>query len=144
MYFYYPKCFQQCSNPEKSLVIFTIMGHGSFWSPFNCIKSTEHLSFLQILRFTHFSYFFFLFPGHSLTQFVRHCADHFLNSEHKEIRMEAARTCSRLLTPSIHLISGQIVSQTAVQVVADVLSKLLVVGITDPGKTWKNNNGVVF
>lgn len=74
-----------------------------------------------------------LLTGHSLTQFVRHCADHFLNSEHKEIRMEAARTCSRLLTPSIHLISGHVVSQTAVQVVADVLSKLLVVGITDPG-----------
>ncbi|KFW89964.1 Serine/threonine-protein kinase mTOR, partial [Phalacrocorax carbo] len=76
----------------------------------------------------------FEFEGHSLTQFVRHCADHFLNSEHKEIRMEAARTCSRLLTPSIHLISGHahVVSQTAVQVVADVLSKLLVVGITDP------------
>ncbi|KAK6307934.1 hypothetical protein J4Q44_G00212050 [Coregonus suidteri] len=76
----------------------------------------------------------FEFEGHSLTQFVRHCADHFLNSEHKEIRMEAARTCSRLLTPSIHLITGHghVVSQTAVQVVADVLSKLLVVGITDP------------
>lgn len=81
-----------------------------------------------------FSSFFLLTSGHSLTQFVRHCADHFLNSEHKEIRMEAARTCSRLLTPSIHLISGHVVSQTAVQVVADVLSKLLVVGITDPGK----------
>lgn len=75
-----------------------------------------------------------LSPGHSLTQFVRHCADHFLNSEHKEIRMEAARTCSRLLTPSIHMLSGHMVSQTAVQVVADVLSKLLVVGITDPGE----------
>lgn len=50
--------------------------------------------------------------------------------------MEAARTCSRLLTPSIHLISGHahVVSQTAVQVVADVLGKLLVVGITDPGQ----------
>ena len=47
--------------------------------------------------------------------------------------MEAARTCSRLLSPSVHLISGHVVSQTAVQVVADVLSKLLVVGITDPG-----------
>lgn len=81
-----------------------------------------------------FRSFFILTSGHSLTQFVRHCADHFLNSEHKEIRMEAARTCSRLLTPSIHLISGHVVSQTAVQVVADVLSKLLVVGITDPGK----------
>jgi len=47
--------------------------------------------------------------------------------------MEAARTCSRLLTPSIHMISGHAVSQTAVQVVAEVLSKLLVGGITDPG-----------
>lgn len=65
---------------------------------------------------------------------MRHCADHFLNSEHKEIRMEAARTCSRLLTPSNHLMNGHVVSQTAVQVVADVLSKLLVVGITDPGR----------
>lgn len=55
--------------------------------------------------------------------------------------MEAARTCSRLLTPSIHLISGHVVSQTAVQVVADVLSKLLVVGITDPGK--RERKGVV-
>ena len=45
----------------------------------------------------------FDFEGHSLTQFVRHCADHFLSSEHKEIRMEAARTCSRLLQPSINV-----------------------------------------
>lgn len=52
--------------------------------------------------------------------------------------MDAARTCSRLLTPSIQLLSGHgHVSQTAVQVVADVLSKLLVVGITDPGiREW--------
>ena len=41
------------------------------------------------------------FPGYSLTQFMRHCADNFLNSEHKEIRGEAVRTCSHLLTPSL-------------------------------------------
>lgn len=57
--------------------------------------------------------------------------------------MEAARTCSRLLTPSIHLISGHVVSQTAVQVVADVLSKLLVVGITDPGKRKRKGVAVL-
>ncbi|XP_040292611.1 serine/threonine-protein kinase mTOR-like [Bufo bufo] len=68
----------------------------------------------------------FDFEGHSLTQFVRHCADHYLNSKHKEIRMEASGTCFRLLTHSVHA------GQTGVQVVADVLSKLLVVGITDP------------
>lgn len=94
----------------------------------------SYSSRLFVFLLYEFRMFFFFKPGHSLTQFVRHCADHFLNSEHKEIRMEAARTCSRLLTPSIHLISGHVVSQTAVQVVADVLSKLLVVGITDPGK----------
>ncbi|XP_077998557.1 serine/threonine-protein kinase mTOR-like [Glandiceps talaboti] len=76
----------------------------------------------------------FDFEGHSLTQFVRHCADHFLNSEHKEIRMEAARTCSSLLHPSLHLLGNHPshpVSATNTQVVADVLGKLLIVGITD-------------
>ncbi|XP_078741728.1 serine/threonine-protein kinase mTOR-like [Lampetra fluviatilis] len=76
----------------------------------------------------------FEFEGHPLTQFVRHCAGHFLASEHKDIRMEAARTCSYLLTPSINMLSshGHLVSQTAMRVVAEVLAKLLVVGITDP------------
>ncbi|CAH1240669.1 MTOR [Branchiostoma lanceolatum] len=75
----------------------------------------------------------FDFEGHSLTVFVRHCADHFLASEHKEIRMEAARTCSHLLSPSIHLLGNHHghPSYTQTQVVADVLSKLLVVAITD-------------
>jgi len=40
-----------------------------------------------------------LFEGHSLTQFVKHCAEHYLSSEYKEIRMEAVRTCARLLSP---------------------------------------------
>ena len=41
----------------------------------------------------------FDFEGHSLTQFVKHCAEHYLSSEYKEIRMEAVQTCARLLTP---------------------------------------------
>ena len=45
----------------------------------------------------------FDFEGHSLTQFVRHCADHFLSSEHKEIRMEAVKCCSHLLQPSLNV-----------------------------------------
>ncbi|XP_014662370.1 PREDICTED: serine/threonine-protein kinase mTOR-like [Priapulus caudatus] len=46
----------------------------------------------------------FDFDGHSstLTQFVRYCAEMYLASEHEEIRMEAVRTCSRLLSPSLH------------------------------------------
>ncbi|KAJ8022045.1 Serine/threonine-protein kinase mTOR [Holothuria leucospilota] len=75
----------------------------------------------------------FDFEGHSLTQFVRHCADNFLSSEHTEIRKEAAWTCSRLLQPSINLrnSSSHTSGATNTQVVADVLSKLLVVAITD-------------
>ncbi|PIK33482.1 target of rapamycin [Apostichopus japonicus] len=75
----------------------------------------------------------FDFEGHSLTQFVRHCADNFLSSEHTEIRKEAAWTCSRLLQPSINLrsTSSPSTGSTNTQVVADVLSKLLVVAITD-------------
>ncbi|XP_035824600.1 serine/threonine-protein kinase mTOR isoform X2 [Aplysia californica] len=75
----------------------------------------------------------FDFEGHSLTQFVRHCAEHYLASEHKEIRMEAVITCARLLSPLLQLLSRQQghVSMTAMTTVAEVLNKLLVVGITD-------------
>nr|FAA04053.1 TPA: mechanistic target of rapamycin [Lymnaea stagnalis] len=75
----------------------------------------------------------FDFEGHSLTQFVRHCAEHYLGSEHKEIRMEAVTTCAQLLSPLLQLLSRQQghVSMTAMTTVAEVLNKLLVVGITD-------------
>ncbi|XP_060595349.1 serine/threonine-protein kinase mTOR-like [Ruditapes philippinarum] len=75
----------------------------------------------------------FDFEGHSLTQFVRHCAEHYLASEHKEIRSEAVKTCARLLSPLLNLLAsnqGQI-SMAAMNTVAEVLNKLLVVGITD-------------
>lgn len=67
--------------------------------------------------------------GHSLLQFVRRCADHFLTSEQQEVRLEAVRTCSRLLRLAVESRSSQTVTST----VADVLGKLLVVGITDTG-----------
>ncbi|XP_041377661.1 serine/threonine-protein kinase mTOR-like isoform X2 [Gigantopelta aegis] len=75
----------------------------------------------------------FDFEGHSLTQFVRHCADHYLSSENKGIRMEAVQTCAKLLTPLLLLLSNTQgpVSMAAMTTVADVLNKLLVVGITD-------------
>jgi FKBP12-rapamycin complex-associated protein len=43
----------------------------------------------------------FDFEGHSLLQFVRHCADTYLHSEEKEIRLEAVRTCSALLRSAL-------------------------------------------
>eukprot|EP00117_Sycon_ciliatum_P040328 scpid3818/ scgid5118/ Serine/threonine-protein kinase mTOR; FK506-binding protein 12-rapamycin complex-associated protein 1; FKBP12-rapamycin complex-associated protein; Mammalian target of rapamycin; Mechanistic target of rapamycin; Rapamycin target protein 1 len=78
----------------------------------------------------------FDFSGHSLTQFVRHCANVFLVSEYVSVRIEAVRTCARLLMPTLtsgsssnalHAISGQY----GVPVVSEVLAKLLTVGITD-------------
>ena len=60
--------------------------------------------------------FYFAFPNvsidissllflldHSLTRFISHCADNFLSSEHKDVRMEAVRTCSCLLNPTLHV-----------------------------------------
>lgn len=74
-----------------------------------------------------------------LLQFVRHCADHFLCSEQRAIRLEAVRTCSQLLKCALQesaklkkkplRSSGlRLVSAT----VAEVLAKLLTAAITDP------------
>uniref|UniRef100_T1ISC3 Serine/threonine-protein kinase TOR n=1 Tax=Strigamia maritima TaxID=126957 RepID=T1ISC3_STRMM len=72
----------------------------------------------------------FDFNGHSLMPFVSHCAECFLNHEHKEIRMESVRTCCRLLSPALQPPQGRY-SQKSAQIICDVLSKLLIVGITD-------------
>ena len=40
----------------------------------------------------------FDFEGHSLTKLLRHCADNFLASDNEEVRLEAVKTCSSLLT----------------------------------------------
>jgi hypothetical protein len=68
-----------------------------------------------------------------LLQFVRRCADHFLTSEQQEVRLEAVRTCSRLLRLALQGATSRH-SDTVTTTVADVLGKLLVVGITDTGK----------
>ncbi len=72
----------------------------------------------------------FDFEGHSLLQFVRHCADNYLHSEEKLIRLEAVKTCSALLKGTLLGLAGR--KSAAVQsTVNEVLAKLLVVGITD-------------
>lgn len=40
----------------------------------------------------------FDFEDHSLTKLLRHCADKFLGSDNEEVRLEAVKTCSSLLT----------------------------------------------
>jgi FKBP12-rapamycin complex-associated protein len=70
-------------------------------------------------------------------QLVQICAEHYLTSEHRSVRMEAVKTCAALLVPSLlppSIFTTPFVqfSQASAQVVGDVLSKMLVVGITDP------------
>lgn len=72
----------------------------------------------------------FNFDGQSLLQFVRRCADHFLANEQQEIRLEAVRTCSRLLRLAIQSTITHH-SETVIATVATVLGKLLIVGMTD-------------
>ena len=43
----------------------------------------------------------FDFDGHSLLQFVQHCADNYLHSKEPLIQLEAVRTCSSLLKGSL-------------------------------------------
>lgn len=70
------------------------------------------------------------FEGQSLLQFVRRCADHFIVHEQRDIRLEAVKTCSRLLKQAIHTTTTH-PSETITETVASVLHKLLMVGMTD-------------
>ncbi|KAM7310690.1 serine/threonine-protein kinase mTOR [Ixodes scapularis] len=74
----------------------------------------------------------FDFQGRTLTNFVRHCADTYLTSEHKEIRLEAVRTCCCLLSPALQNMkaSGKY-SPSLMDNVQKVLGKLLLAGVTD-------------
>ncbi|KAG6014979.1 hypothetical protein E4U54_004504, partial [Claviceps lovelessii] len=71
----------------------------------------------------------FDFTGHVLNEFVRDVAIKYVEDEDPEIREAAALTCCQLY------VRDPIVNQTsyhALQVVGDVIEKLLTVGISDP------------
>jgi FKBP12-rapamycin complex-associated protein len=71
----------------------------------------------------------FDFSGHVLNEFVRDVAIKYVEDEDHEIREAAALTCCQLY------VRDPIVSQTsyhALQVVGDVIEKLLTVGVSDP------------
>lgn len=71
----------------------------------------------------------FDFSGHILNEFVRDVAIKYVEDEDPEIREAAALTCCQLY------VRDPIVNQTsyhALQVVGDVIEKLLTVGIADP------------
>ncbi|RDA95477.1 hypothetical protein CP533_5392 [Ophiocordyceps camponoti-saundersi (nom. inval.)] len=71
----------------------------------------------------------FDFSGHILNEFVRDVAIKYVEDEDPEIREAAALTCCQLY------VRDPIVNQTsyhALQVVGDVIEKLLTVGVSDP------------
>ncbi|KAF7356539.1 Serine/threonine-protein kinase TOR [Mycena venus] len=71
----------------------------------------------------------FDFSGHVLNEFVRSCALPYLEEDNAEIRRAAAVTCCRLFVRDPIFYSA---SSHAIQVISDVLNKLLTVGIADP------------
>ncbi|KAF9586443.1 phosphatidylinositol kinase- protein kinase tor1 [Lunasporangiospora selenospora] len=71
----------------------------------------------------------FNFSGHVLNEFVRDCCIPYLEDDNSDVRRSAAQTCCQLF------VRDPICFQTsahAVQVVGEVLEKLLAVGIADP------------
>uniref|UniRef100_A0A0P4VNQ8 Serine/threonine-protein kinase TOR n=2 Tax=Scylla TaxID=6760 RepID=A0A0P4VNQ8_SCYOL len=68
--------------------------------------------------------------GQSLMQFVRHVADHYLTSEHKEVRLEGVRTCCHLLRPTFATL-GRRASQSQKHTIFNIVSKILWVSVTD-------------
>ncbi|KAF8074724.1 phosphatidylinositol 3-kinase [Lyophyllum atratum] len=77
----------------------------------------------------------FDFSGHVLNEFVRNCALPYLEDDNAEIRRAAALTCCRLFVrdPICYQASSH-----AIEVISDVLDKLLTVGIADPDHTIRH------
>lgn len=72
----------------------------------------------------------FDFSGHVLNEFVRDCAIKYVEDDKPEVRKAAALTCCQLFVrdPICYQTSNH-----AIQVVGEVMEKLLTVGIADPG-----------
>ncbi|CCM00588.1 uncharacterized protein FIBRA_02624 [Fibroporia radiculosa] len=74
----------------------------------------------------------FDFSGHVLNEFVRDCALPYLEEDHAEVRRAAAETCCRLFVrdPIVYQASNH-----SIEIISDVIDKLLTVGIADPDPT---------
>lgn len=68
---------------------------------------------------------------HSLLTFVRRCAEHFLQSDQQEVRLEAVKTSAKLLADAL-VQNTDTPSRTLTLLTAEVVGKLLVVAVTDP------------
>jgi serine/threonine-protein kinase mTOR len=73
----------------------------------------------------------FVTLGHVLNEFVRDCAIPYLEHEQSEVRQAAAFTCCRLFARD-SVTSSE--TNQSIEVINDVLEKLLTVGIADSGR----------
>lgn len=78
-----------------------------------------------------------MYLGHSLLQFLRRCADHYLTNEHKEVQIESIKTCSRLLRLAIESTQSK-TSHTVRYVISTVIKQILIVGVSDIGVYYVN------
>jgi serine/threonine-protein kinase mTOR len=72
----------------------------------------------------------FDFTGHVLNEFVRNCAMPYLEDDNPVVRCAAAETCCSLFNKDPICYQA---SSHSIEVISDVLDKLLTVGIADPG-----------
>ena len=73
--------------------------------------------------------------GHILNEFVRDCVLPYLSEDNPEVRRAAAETCCRLFVrdPIVYQASNH-----SIEIISDVIDKLLTVGIADPGeRKWR-------
>ncbi|KAH9004515.1 atypical/PIKK/FRAP protein kinase [Lactarius hatsudake] len=74
----------------------------------------------------------FDFSGHVLNEFVRNCALPYLEEDFPEVRKAAALTCCSVFRRDPICFQG---SNNSIEVISDVIDKLLTVGIADPDAT---------
>lgn len=74
----------------------------------------------------------FDFTGHVLNEFVQTTALPYLENDSPDVRQTAALTCSKLFVrdPICHQTSAH-----SIEIISDVLDKLLTVAVADPGKS---------
>jgi phosphatidylinositol kinase/protein kinase (PI-3 family) len=75
--------------------------------------------------------------GHVLNEFVRNAALPYLEDDHAEVRRAAALTCCRLFVRDPICFQA---SSHAIEIISDVLDKLLTVGIADPGDPFSDDH----
>ncbi|XP_039949400.1 serine/threonine-protein kinase Tor [Bactrocera neohumeralis] len=73
----------------------------------------------------------FNFEEQNMLDFVQRCADHFINHDQQEIRLEAVQTCTRLLKLAVQSADSTESSNTLSETVSHVIERLLIVAITD-------------